>query len=126
MIYLYVGIGGIIGSVARFLFSMGQGSFPLNILSINILGSFLLGFLTKFAAEKKSLSPTLTTAIGTGIIGSFTTLSTFSLDTLTLLQAGKIIQAFIYIAASTSLGLTASFIGMITGSKLAERGQNHG
>lgn len=126
MIYLYVGLGGIIGSVARFLCSIGQGSFPLHTLCINIAGSFLLGALTKYAAGRVSFPPELATAVGTGILGSFTTLSTFSLDTLNLLQSGKILQAFMYMAASSSLGLAAAYIGMKTGSKLAERGQNDG
>ncbi len=126
LIYFYIGIGGVIGSIARFLCSLGQGAFPYHTLAINIAGSFFLGWFTKYIAERKKLSPLISTAIGTGIVGSFTTLSTFSLETLTLFQKGEVVHAFIYMAASGLLGPAAAFLGIILGTKLAERGHNYG
>ncbi|WP_185766589.1 fluoride efflux transporter CrcB [Niallia circulans] len=126
MVYLYIGIGGVIGSIARYLCSLGAGAFPYHTLAINIIGSFFLGWFTKYITERKKLPPIFSTAIGTGIVGSFTTLSTFSLDTLTLLQKGEVMHAFAYMAASGLLGPAAAFFGILLGTKLAERGHHYG
>jgi len=118
MIYLYVGIGGIIGSLARFLVSLIPiaSVYPVQTFAINLTGSFILGFLTIYFKEKK-VRPEISAALGTGVIGSFTTLSTFSVDTLHLLQSNAYLEALLYIAASMALGLLAAFFGMHTAMK---------
>src|SRR6476660_2371520 len=82
LVYLLVGIGGVIGSLLRYLVSMlsmnlwGEG-FPISTLLINLTGSFLLGVVTSRLVIPKKLHPHLLTALTTGVIGSYTTFSTF-------------------------------------------------
>lgn len=106
-----VAVGGAIGSVARFLFGTAliglSGSFPFSTLAINVLGSFLLGFVV-------GLLPPVHTGrllFGTGFCGGFTTFSAFSGDVVTLLERGEHFRASAYIAATVALSL----IGMLTG-----------
>ncbi|MGP7815864.1 fluoride efflux transporter CrcB [Niallia sp. 01092] len=117
LVYVYVGIGGIIGSLARYFISLIPlaNSYPLNTSIINIFGSFLLAVFTVFVTERQTIRKDISTAIGTGIIGSFTTLSTFSVDTIKLLEHQHYAEACIYIATSMILGLSAAYGGMILG-----------
>lgn len=122
MIYLYVGIGGIIGSLARFLVSLlpVSSAYPVQTFATNIIGSFMLGFLTIYFTEKK-VAKEISAALGTGLIGSFTTLSTFSVDTLHLLQNHAYLQALFYIASSMAIGLLAAIFGMCAASKIYQK-----
>ena len=88
---LFVMIGGFFGAISRF--ALGEwihtsNGFPLGTLFINLIGCFFLGWFLTFVSQKKKIRPELTLLIGTGFVGSFTTFSTFSVETLTLLQQG--------------------------------------
>lgn len=121
MVYFLVGLGGIIGALLRYLVGLTvttswPTSFPLATLLINFIGCFLLGWLTTYLFQLKVLPSSISTAIGTGIIGSFTTFSTFSVDSVQLITSGKWTIAFSYIFLSLVGGLVLTFIGYKLGS----------
>lgn len=111
---LYVGMGGFIGSVLRYLIGLitlkTTHGFPLLTLFINILGSFLIGFISTIAL-KKSMNPHLVLLLKTGLCGGFTTFSTFTLESFTLHKNGNTTLAIIYIVLSIVLGLSAVILG---------------
>ena len=105
---LFVMIGGFFGAISRF--ALGEwihtsNGFPLGTLFINLIGCFFLGWFLTFVSQKKKIRPELTLLIGTGFVGSFTTFSTFSVETLNLLQQGLIFQGLLYVLTTIILGL---------------------
>ena len=110
LVYLLVGIGGVIGSLLRYLVSMlsmnlwGEG-FPISTLLINLTGSFLLGVVTSRLVIPKKLHPHLLTALTTGVIGSYTTFSTFCYETVYLLETKEYLLGFFYMFISLVGGL---------------------
>lgn len=113
--FVYVGIGGLMGSLLRYLlyslsvFQWGN-TFPVGTLITNIIGACLLGIFTNKYTQHKGMSAQLKLAISTGAIGSFTTLSTLSTDTVQLLHSGSILLAFLYVLLSLAGGLAAIYI----------------
>jgi fluoride exporter len=114
----WVALGGAIGSVLRWatvaltLQRFGP-SFPLGTLTVNLVGSFVIGIvagLTTSAAP--GLSPTMRLFIMTGILGGFTTFSSFSLDTLNVGRNSGTPLALLYVASSVCLGLAAALGGL--------------
>lgn len=108
MIYLLVGCGGVIGALLRYGVSaatvhLWSGGFPIATLFVNCLGCFLLPFLTGKLTSRVTVP--IQKAITTGVVGSFTTFSTFSVETITLLQQGKIEAAICYILLSIGGGI---------------------
>jgi fluoride exporter len=129
MVYLMIGIGGLAGSLLRYSLSVltvhfWDDGFPVGTLIINLTGSFFLGwFSSKFIAAKR-LSPSLTSFISTGFIGSYTTFSTFSLETIHLLEAGEYINGLLYVIISLLAGLLLVRLGVyIGGIKKKETGK---
>lgn len=123
MVYLYVGIGGIAGAIMRYALSVMMGSsdpaaFPAATLITNLIGCFILGWLTTYLKKFASRNPFLMKGVGTGLIGSFTTFSTFSVESIQLIQAGQFITAFFYILLSLFGGLAASYTGYYLGIRL--------
>jgi fluoride exporter len=110
---LLVGLGGGIGSMARFAFSLliRSKQFPYAILSINIIGSFIIGLVFAMSIKEEGLSANWKLFLTTGICGGFTTFSAFSLENMELLQSGKIGMAFLYITLSVVLAIAATFLG---------------
>lgn len=123
-IYLAVGIGGVAGAALRYGISIsffpGYG-FPASTLLVNLAGCFLLGFLVNHHVLKDKLSEEVITALGVGVIGSFTTFSTFALETVFLWQ-GQPGLAVGYVLASVIGGLLCSAAGMrlASGRRAAE------
>ncbi|WP_074037793.1 fluoride efflux transporter CrcB [Exiguobacterium profundum] len=120
MIYIYVGLAGAVGALARYglgmmIDSIGPSAFPVSTLLINLSGSFLLGFLTHMFLRTGKLSPQFVTIVGTGMIGSFTTFSTFSVETIRLLDESRIGLALLYVFLSITLGLGSSWLGYRVG-----------
>jgi fluoride exporter len=112
LVYLYVGIGGAIGSLFRYILSYlvvpVWNHFPIGTLLVNLLGSFILGWLvSRFLTL--SLNPPLKTGITSGVIGSFTTFSTLSLEAMQLLLHARwgILFLYVLLSAFGGLGLTA-------------------
>ncbi|MCS6972156.1 MAG: fluoride efflux transporter CrcB [Turneriella sp.] len=108
-----VAIGGLVGSVLRYLVSLfvvEPGAFPLRTFLVNVVGSFLMGIL--FALSEKNLLPTQgRLLLMTGLCGGFTTFSAFSLENLQLLQSGEFSALLLYVVASVLLGLLALAAG---------------
>jgi fluoride exporter len=111
--FLLVGLGGGIGSMARFAVSLliRSKTFPYAILSINIIGSFIIGLVFAMSIKEEGLSANWKLFLATGICGGFTTFSAFSLENMELLQSGKIGMAFLYITSSVVLAIAAAFLG---------------
>ena len=112
---LQVAIGGALGASARYLVGLmivrlaGHG-FPLAIISVNVVGSFLMGVFVVAAAHKglTHLSP----LVMTGVLGGFTTFSAFSLETVTLFERGQVGQAALYVALSVALSIGGLILGV--------------
>ena len=85
--------------------------FPWATLSINVLGSFLMGFLFFETMDRITIAPSLRTGILVGGLGAYTTFSTFALENLVLLQDGETAKAALYVAASNMLGIGAAIGG---------------
>lgn len=114
--YFAVAVGGVVGCVARYgvyqLMQLFYGrSFPLATLIINVSGSLLMGFMFFATLERVSMSPAWRAAILTGVLGGFTTYSTFAMETLLLVEDGETGYAVLYVVSSVVLGLLAAFLG---------------
>ena len=114
--YVAIAIGGALGCWARFaqtnLVQAVYGrDFPFATMSINVIGSFLMGFLFIETVERLTLSPILRTGILTGALGGYTTFSTFEMETLLLAEGGELLKAALYAALSVGLGFLAAFGG---------------
>ena len=116
MTFVYLAIFAIIGAFARYGQSivvqnvMGR-AFPFATLSINVLGSFLMGFLFFATLERINISSELRTGILTGGLGAYTTFSTFSLETLDLIENGDMVKAGLYVGSSIVLSIAAAIFG---------------
>lgn len=112
-----VALGGAIGASLRYLSGVGflrligPTEFPLAILSVNILGSFLMGVFVVAAAHRglTQLSP----FVMTGILGGFTTFSAFSLETMTLIERGQVGSAMLYVVLSVVLSVGGLALGLL-------------
>jgi fluoride exporter len=114
--YVAIAIGGTLGCWARFaqtnLVQTVYGrEFPFATISINVIGSFLMGFLFIETLERLTLSPSLRTGILTGVLGGYTTFSTFEMETLLLAEGGEVLKALLYVVLSVGLGFLAAFGG---------------
>lgn len=114
---LAVAAGGAIGAVGRYLVMSGVGhwlghGFPIGTLVVNVLGSLAMGVLVELGALVWSPSPELRAMLVVGLLGSFTTFSTFSLDVVVLVQRGATLPAMGYIVASVVLSIAGLVLGM--------------
>jgi len=115
---IIIASGGAVGAVFRYLFSNSIYSFfgrafPYGTLGVNIIGSFFIGVFFVLLTEKMTLGSDVRTFIMIGLLGAFTTFSTFSLETLLLIQEGQLIKALINILLSVLLCLFATWLGII-------------
>jgi CrcB protein len=114
---LLVAVGGAFGSVLRYYVGVwsvriaGTG-FPWGTLTVNLVGSFLIGIVVELIVRKFGGSPALRLFLMTGIIGGFTTFSTFALDTVALMERGQLAVAMIYVLTSVLVSLGAVFAGL--------------
>jgi fluoride exporter len=110
---LLVGLGGSIGSMVRYAASLLIKSklFPFATLSVNIIGSFIIGLVFAMSIKEDGISDNWKLFLTPGICGGFTTFSAFSLENVELLQSGKIGMALTYIILSVVLGIAAAFLG---------------
>jgi CrcB protein len=121
---LWICLGGAVGSGARYLLSgwvldrLGP-AFPSGTLAVNALGSFLLGALMFLGVEAGMLSPTARLALTTGVMGGFTTYSTFSYETMRYLQDGAWTLALLNVVATVVGCLAACFLGWTAAHRLA-------
>lgn len=115
---LLVGIGGFMGSVARWklgglvLHLTAQQRFPYSTFVMNVLGCLLAGVLAGLAEKHALFGPDTRLFLFTGLLGGFTTFSAFGLDALYLLRRGDVAMAVLYALASVAVGLLAAWAGM--------------
>jgi len=116
---LWVGAGGFLGAITRYLLSLWvdarmETPFPVATLLINVTGSFILGTLSG-VLEFSTLPAEIRLTLGVGFVGAYTTFSTFTYETLRLVEAGNAGLAFAYVAASIVVGLAAAMLGLALG-----------
>ncbi len=116
---LLVGMGGFVGSVARYFLSRLNLYFdffaiPIGTLSVNIIGSFVIGLLTGIAEKSTILTTDMRLLLMVGVCGGFTTFSTFTNENLMLMHNGQFLSIFLYTGLSIFLGFLAVYLGYIT------------
>ncbi len=119
---LSVAVGGAFGAVARYLINVSPAAnvfdkFPFPTFLINIIGSFIIGFLLIVLTDKIQVSESLRMAIIVGFLGAFTTFSTFELEIYGLVRDRQIVLALVYFFLSVFVG----FVGVIAGVALGRR-----
>jgi CrcB protein len=119
---LWVGLGGFVGANARYLLggwiaARVGSSFPYGTFVINMSGSFALGAIMG-TLEGHVLSPAVRLSLAIGFVGGYTTFSTFTYETLRLLEDGSVLLATANVAGSLVVGLVAGILGLIAGRTL--------
>lgn len=120
---LYVGLGAAVGGMSRYLLAgfiqqrAGPG-FPLGTLVINVSGSFVLGFIMRYALQTGAISPEARALLTTGFCGGYTTFSTFSYETALLIEDGEYGRAALYIGASVAVALLFIFVGFAVAQRV--------
>ena len=122
--YLFVGIGGCLGSILRFWLGSYIGSklgtrFPYGTFVINITGSFLIGLVFALLTARTNWSPNWRYLIPIGFIGGYTTFSNFEFEALRTIQDGQIGLGLLYVATSVVIGFVAVWGGMIAGRAIS-------
>jgi CrcB protein len=117
---LWVGLGGAVGSAARYLVwtvvAPRSAGFPWATFAVNLSGSFFLGFLAGILAGR--LDPVVRFAVFFGVLGGYTTFSTFAVDTVELVRVGEWVPALSSVTLSVILGIAAAGLGILAGEAL--------
>lgn len=112
---LYIGLGGFIGAVSRYLLSRYLNnllpSFPLGTLVVNIIGSFVLGFIIYSVSLGRNISPEMRDFITIGMLGGFTTMSAFAYESFRLMELNQLMLFAVNIALNVILCLAAVYAG---------------
>ena len=116
-------LGGSLGALMRYFISTWvntkiDANFPFGTLSVNVMGSFLMGFLAVWLVEKLGLNPLLRLAIFVGFLGAFTTFSTFSMETLNLFEEGFALRALLNMMINVTFTVLAVWLGAVLGKQL--------
>ena len=119
---VYISLGGALGAVSRYLvsgwFLRFGANFPLGTLTVNILGSLILGFLMSLSARTLLISPELRLFLAVGFLGSFTTFSTFAYESFGLMKEGEWGLFFLNVTLSVGSGLLGVKLGEALGEIL--------
>lgn len=120
---LAIALGGALGSVARYGLSNGMYAlfgrgFPYGTLAVNVLGSLLMGFLFVLFLERFASDGVLRAGVLIGVLGGFTTFSSFSIETFNLIESGEILKGGLNMALSLVLCIMATWLGVIIGRQL--------
>ena len=120
--FFIIGLGGAIGTIARYImggldYRFSNGVFPISTLVVNVTGSLMIGFLWGIM-DRFAISPNTRLFIFIGILGGYTTFSTFSLETFNLVRDGEYRIAFFNMALSVVLSIGAVFVGYIMSKSL--------
>ena len=118
-----IAAGGAIGAVLRYWISTAvQGrsasAFPYGTLTVNVVGSLLIGFLYILLIERLAAGPTIRAFMLIGVLGAFTTFSTFSMETLNLMEAGHLGKALVNVLASVIVCVCAAALGVLAARQL--------
>jgi len=105
---LFIALGGATGAVSRYLLAtwahgLWEGKMPVGTLMVNMLGSFAIGIVYVLVVERQIIHPDWRGVLMVGFLGAFTTFSTFSLETISLMEAGHIVHALVYMLGSAIL-----------------------
>ncbi|HET6334034.1 MAG TPA: fluoride efflux transporter CrcB [Polyangiales bacterium] len=123
MTVLFVALGGALGTVLRYLANVvcaerfGTG-FPYATLAVNTIGSCALGLFSQIIAEKSLAGVPLALVVGTGVLGGFTTYSSFNLETLRMLQQGEVARAVFYASLTFVTCLALGALGIVIGARM--------
>ena len=122
-IFWSVAVGGALGCVSRyyltaFIQQRVGPSFPVGTLIINITGSFLLGFIMRYALQSGAISAETRMLLTSGFCGGYTTFSTYSYETAMMLDDGEYGRAAIYVGTSVVLALAGTFLGFAAANRL--------
>ena len=120
---LFIATGGAVGALLRFWMSTGiytlfGRSFPYGTLSVNVTGSLLMGLCYVFLFERLDVGVQWRAGLMIGLLGAFTTFSTFSIETLNLIEAGQQIRAGMNILLSVTLCIIGCWAGMVIGREI--------
>jgi CrcB protein len=122
--FLWICAGGAFGTAGRYLLGnwllrVAGPSFPWGTLAVNLLGSFLLGVIMQIALSTDWISPTLRLTLATGVMGGFTTYSSFNYETLRLLEGGSWLLAGANVAGTLVGCFFAGWLGLVLGRAAA-------
>ena len=120
---LYIALGGIAGTLSRYglegwIQSRTASDFPLGTITVNVTGSLLLGFIIRVATGTALIPPDIRAALTIGFCGAFTTMSTFSYESVALLNDGDYLRAALYMSATIVGCVGAVMLGAALGNKL--------
>jgi CrcB protein len=123
---LAVALGGGLGAVLRFVVATAtmrlfRGIFPLGTFLINCSGSFAIGALMTLFINRSALDGNWRLFLVTGVLGGYTTFSSFEWETVLLIREGSSSTALFYVASSVMLGLMAAWVGILLGEKIWPR-----
>ena len=116
--YLLIGLGAFLGANARYMMQNWAAarwgtSFPLGTLLVNVIGSFILGFFLTAATQRAAISTNWRLFIAVGLLGGYTTFSSFTYETLALLQGDRWLAPMLYLGGNVVVGLLAAFAGIL-------------
>ena len=122
----YVALGSAVGGVARVVLgaavqARAGGVFPVGTFVVNITGSLLLGFLMRYLLASPTVSAEMRALVTTGFCGGYTTFSTFSYETLMLIEAGDFRRAALYTTLSVVLAIGGTLVGVYAAGELLAR-----
>jgi len=122
-VLVFIAIGGAFGAVLRYgtslsVYSLLGRGFPYGTLFVNVSGSLLMGLLSVIMLERFNIDPEWRAAVLVGVLGSFTTFSTFSIETLNLLEQGDVMRATANIVLSVLVCLAAVWFGVLIGRQI--------
>lgn len=123
MLLLYIAFASAVGGVSRYLLGgliqrLSGGTFPMGTLLINITGSFLLGLIYRYSADSAAIAPEVRAMLTIGFCGGYTTFSSFSYESIRLIEDGQAGRAFVYVALSILLCLGGTAMGIVAGREL--------
>ena len=123
MKYIYILVGGAAGSLLRFIISeyisaKYSSDFPVGIFFVNILGALTIGFLFGYLSDNQLLDDKLRFLLFIGLLGGFTTFSSFALENMRLIKDGLVFTSLLYIVLTNVLGIIVAFAGYFTALKI--------
>ena len=118
-----IAAGGALGALLRYWMSSGLTGligrdFPYGTLAVNVCGSFVMGILFTWFISRGDISPEWRAALTVGLLGAFTTFSTFSIETMNLVESGELVKAGLNIVLSVALCLLGCWLGMLLGRQV--------
>ncbi len=113
--FFLICLGGAVGTGARYLLS---DAFPYGTLTVNVLGSFLMGVLMQLGLTTDLLSPTARVVLTTGLMGGFTTYSSFNYETIQYFQNGETLKGMMNLVVMVGVCLAAGFAGLVFAKRL--------